>query len=99
MPNANNCQTFELLEYWYNAAGKLCGERDNGYDNRVAGFDSPSQNRKNPPLRFIVLLSRRFSIGSKTMLGYRQIRVENVTMRRCLEVFVTSNHLKLLRGE
>ena len=33
-------------------------ERDNDYDNRVAGFDSPSQNRKNPPLRFIVLLSR-----------------------------------------
>ena len=26
---------------------------DNGYDNRVAGLDSPSQNRKNPPLRFI----------------------------------------------
>ena len=34
------------------------GERDNGYDNRVAGLDSPFQNRKNPPLRFIVLLSR-----------------------------------------
>ena len=33
-------------------------KRDNGYDNRVAGLDSPSQNRKNPPLRFIVLLSR-----------------------------------------
>ena len=33
-------------------------ERDNGYDNRVAGLDSPSQNRENPPLRFIVLLSR-----------------------------------------
>ena len=31
---------------------------DNGYDNRVAGLDSPSQNRENPPLRFIVLLSR-----------------------------------------
>ena len=30
----------------------------NGYDNRVAGLDSPSQNRKNPPLRFIVLLFR-----------------------------------------
>ena len=36
-------------------------ERDNGYDNRVAGLDSPSQNRKNPPLRFIVLLSRVLS--------------------------------------
>ena len=38
----------------------LCSrdEQDNGYDNRVAGLDSPSQNRKNPPLRFIVLLSR-----------------------------------------
>ena len=33
---------------------------DNGYDNRVAGFDSPSRNRKNPSLRFIVLLSRVF---------------------------------------
>ena len=33
-------------------------ERDNGYDNRVAGLDSPSQNRENPPLRFIALLSR-----------------------------------------
>ena len=33
-------------------------KRDNGYDNRVAEFDSPSQNRENPPLWFIVLLSR-----------------------------------------
>ena len=33
-------------------------ERDNAYDNRVAGLDFPSQNRKDPPRRFIVLLSR-----------------------------------------
>ena len=38
-------------------------ERDNVYDNRVARFNSPSQNRKNPPLRFIVLLSRVIVLG------------------------------------
>ena len=31
-------------------------ERDNVYDNRVAELDLPSQKRRNPPLRLIVLL-------------------------------------------
>ena len=31
--------------------------RDNVRDNRVAGIDFPFQSRKNPPLRFMVLLS------------------------------------------
>ena len=46
-------------------------ERDNGYDNRVAGLDSPSQNRENPPLRFIVLLSRGrcFASADDTEIG------------------------------
>ena len=34
-------------------------ERDNVYDNRVAGLDSPSRTAKNPPLRFIVFVIRR----------------------------------------
>ena len=45
-------------------------ERDNGYDNRMAGFNSPSQNRENPPLRFMVLLSRERFLCKESFVGF-----------------------------
>ena len=56
---------------------------DDVYDNRATGLDSRSQNRENPPLRFINLLSRVlelvlcprcpgfFAIGDEVFNKYR----------------------------